>query len=70
MKTITLNVAGMSCEGCANSIRSALSQLEGVKVADISLTEKAAVLEVEDTVEASDRVSAVEAGGYEATVVA
>jgi copper chaperone CopZ len=60
MKIITLNVAGMSCEGCANSIRSALSQLEGVKVADISLTEKAAV----------DRVSAVEAGGYEATVVA
>ncbi|UCC83145.1 MAG: cation transporter [Gemmatimonadota bacterium] len=68
MKTITLNVTGMSCEGCANSVKSALSQVAGVEVADVYLAEKKAVLEVEDTVEATDLVGTVEAAGYQATV--
>lgn len=68
MKTITLNVTGMSCEGCANSVKSALSQVAGVQVADVNLAEKKAVLEVEDTVEATDLVGAVEAASYQATV--
>lgn len=68
MKTITLNVTGMSCEGCANSVLSALSQVEGVHSADVSLDQKTAVLEVEDTVQATDLPGAVEAAGYQATV--
>ena len=68
MKTVRLNVTGMSCEGCANSVRSALSQVEGVHSADVSLDKKTAVLEVEDTVQATDLVGAVEAAGYQATV--
>jgi copper chaperone CopZ len=67
MKTITLNVTGMSCEGCADSVRSALTQLEGVQSADVSLDEKKAVLAVEDTVQATDLVGAVGAAGYQAT---
>jgi copper chaperone CopZ len=68
VKTITLNVTGMSCDGCANSVRSALTQVEGVQVAEVSLDQKTAVLEVEDTVEAADLVGAVESAGYQATV--
>lgn len=68
MKTITLNVTGMSCEGCADSVKSALSQVEGVHNVDVSLAEKTAVLEAEDTVKPTDLVRAVEAAGYQATV--
>lgn len=68
MKTITLNVTGMSCEGCVNSVKSALSRLEGVHKADVSLADKQAVLEVEDAVDATDLVGAVEAAGYQASV--
>jgi copper chaperone len=68
MKTITLNVTGMSCEGCANSVKSALSQVGGVHATEVSLDEKQAVLEVEDGVQAADLVGAVTAAGYEATV--
>lgn len=68
MKTITLNVTGMSCEGCANSVKSALLQLTGVHKADVSLADKKAVLEVEDTVQSADLVGAVEIAGYQAVV--
>jgi copper chaperone CopZ len=68
MKTITLNVEGMSCEGCTNSVKSALSQLAGVHKAEVSLADKKAVLEVEETVDAADLVGAVEAAGYQAAV--
>jgi copper chaperone CopZ len=68
MKTITLNVTGMSCEGCANSVKAALSQLAGVHKADVSLADKTAVLEVEEIVDAADMIGAVEAAGYQASV--
>lgn len=68
MKTVTLSITGMNCEGCANSVKSALSQLAGVHDADVSLAEKKVVLEIDDTVEATDLVGAVEVAGYQATV--
>jgi len=68
MKTITLNVTGMSCEGCVNSVRNALARFEGVHNAEVSLDQKTAVLEVEDAVQTADLVAAVEAAGYKATV--
>ena len=36
MTTITLAVDGMSCEGCENSIQSALGALDGVSAVDAS----------------------------------
>jgi copper chaperone CopZ len=68
MKNVTLNITGMSCEGCANSVKSALLQLEGVKKAEVSLADKEAVLEVEEIVDATDLIAAVEAAGYQASV--
>jgi copper chaperone CopZ len=68
MKNVTLNITGMSCEGCANSVKSAVLQLEGVKKAEVSLADKKAVLEVEEMVDATDLIGAVEAAGYQASV--
>ncbi len=42
MKTVVLRVSDMSCEGCVNAVRSALSRVEGVQTADVSLTRKTA----------------------------
>lgn len=38
-------VEGMSCNGCAKSVKAAFSNIEGVSNVDINLDEKQAVLE-------------------------
>lgn len=68
MKNVTLNITGMSCEGCANSVKSALLQIEGAKKAEVSLADKEAVVAVEESVDATDLIGAVEAAGYQASV--
>ncbi len=37
MKMITLSIAGMTCQGCANTVTAALAGVEGVRRADVSL---------------------------------
>jgi copper chaperone len=39
-KTITLNVSGMTCQGCASSVEKALQKVDGVKEAKVNLSEK------------------------------
>lgn len=36
MKTATLNIEGMHCDGCAQSIKALVEREEGVKAADVS----------------------------------
>lgn len=38
-------VEGMSCNGCANSVKAAFSQIEGVSAVEINLEEKKAALQ-------------------------
>ncbi|WP_423190447.1 heavy-metal-associated domain-containing protein [Alkalibacterium sp. f15] len=38
-------VEGMSCKGCANSVKAAFSNIEGVSQVDINLDEKEATFE-------------------------
>lgn len=40
MKEIILNVEGMSCEGCENRIKNAVSNIEGVESVEASHQEK------------------------------
>lgn len=40
-----VKVAGMSCNGCANSVKAAFSQIDGVSDVKIDLDEKQATLE-------------------------
>lgn len=66
-KTVELNIEGMTCDGCANTITKSLEKTEGVSEADVSLEEKKAV--VKYTGEDNEAlVKAVEKVGYKATI--
>ncbi len=68
MKKITLSIAGMSCQGCANTVKGALAGIEGVRRADVSLEQEQARLVLEDAGSVDDLVSAVQEAGYEASL--
>ncbi len=68
MKKITLSIAGMSCQGCANTVKGALAGVEGVRRADVSLEQKQARLVLENAGSVDDLVSAVQEAGYEASL--
>ncbi len=68
MKKITLSIAGMSCQGCANTVKGALAGIEGVRRADVSLEQKQARLVLENAGSVDDLVSAVQEAGYEASL--
>lgn len=40
----TVTVEGMSCQGCAKSVKAAFAQLEGVQQVDVNLETKEATL--------------------------
>jgi len=65
----TFDLAGMTCEGCQETIFHAITDVPGVKRASVSLDEtKAWVVSDLDRAVSSDAiVAAVKAKGYEAT---
>lgn len=64
MRKVTLDVEGMTCEGCASAVESALSGIEGVRRADVSLEAGEARIVAEDELAVADLVAAVEGAGY------
>jgi copper chaperone CopZ len=64
VNTVTLKVNDMSCEGCVNAVKSALSRVKGVEAADVSLQEKTARVVYGDSVSAEDLMAAVSGAGY------
>ncbi len=68
MKKVTLNVSGMTCQGCANAVQAALSDVTGVRRADVSLEQKRARLVLEDTGSVDALVAAAQRAGYEAAL--
>ena len=68
MKKITLSIAGMSCQGSANTVKGALAGVEGVRHADVSLEQKQARLVLENAGSVDALVSAVQEAGYEASL--
>ncbi len=68
MKKITLSIAGMSCQGCANTVKGAIAAVEGVRRADVSLEQKQARLVLEDAGSVDALVSAAQWAGYEASL--
>ena len=69
MKSVTLSVPDMGCGSCVDKVKKALLDIEGVAIAEVSLEEKHAVVEAEDSVSAEELAAAVEVAGYGATVV-
>jgi copper chaperone CopZ/predicted peroxiredoxin len=58
-------IEGMSCQGCADSITSALTQIPGVHSARISLQDKRAVVLAQESQVPTERIlAAITAAGY------
>ncbi len=65
MKQITLSIAGMSCQGCANTVKAALAGVEGVRRADVSLEQRRARLVLESGGSVDALVVAAQRAGYD-----
>lgn len=65
MKSVTMQVEGMHCQGCATAIRARLASQPGVIAAEVSFDEgRARVLYDPKVGEAQQLVEAVQALGY------
>lgn len=62
---LVLAISGMTCGGCANTVKRLLSGVDGVTAVDVDLAKGKA--EIAGTACASDLIAAVEAGGFDAT---
>lgn len=61
-----ISIEGMSCGHCVNHVKTALLEdMNGVKSADVSLEEKQAIIEVEDSVTDENIKSVIEEVGFE-----
>ena len=68
MQTATLNIHGMSCNGCVQSVKNALLRSAGVSDAQVSLEEmKAQVTFDEHQTSPAALANAVSEAGYEAS---
>ena len=66
MKTETMKVIGMSCGGCAINVAGALKAVDGVSDASVSLEEKQATVEFDETRTSIEQLkSAIHHAGYE-----
>ena len=69
IKTVKMSVDGMTCQGCVNSVQTALTDREGVVDCSVSLSENLAVVAYDPgKVSEKDLLAAVETSGYRATV--
>ena len=68
MKTVELNVSGMSCGHCVDTVRSALAAVHGVADAEVSLADGRARVSAQDEAKEDAFVQAVERVGYRATL--
>ncbi len=68
MKTVTLTVEGMHCDGCASNVQSLLGRQNGIKKASVSYQDKEARALYDPQVITEDQlVSIIERGGYQVT---
>lgn len=68
MQTATLNIDGMTCNGCVQSVKNALLRSAGVSDAQVSLEEKKAQVTFDEQVTTPAALAnAVSEAGYEAS---
>ncbi|AEV68799.1 copper chaperone CopZ [Acetivibrio clariflavus] len=66
MEVKTLNVEGMSCSHCENSVKKAVGALEGVAKVDVDLNGKKVTIEFDPAKVTVDNIkSAIEDQGYD-----
>ena len=65
MQTEILNIASMTCGGCASTVTRALVAVDGVHDVQVSLSEKKSVVQFDEIFTSPDKLKqAVEAAGY------
>lgn len=65
MNTLTLNVTGMSCMGCVNSVKNLVTTLPGIDSIDIDLASGRVVIAHDAALsDAATIRSVIEDGGY------
>jgi mercuric ion binding protein len=68
-RTLTLSVPGMSCGTCPITVKKALSKVEGVSKAEVSLEKKEAVVTFDDAkAKVEALLEATKNAGYPSTV--
>ncbi len=71
MKTVKLDIDGMTCGSCAASVTSALQKVEGVRNVQISFEQKGGTVEFDSSKVAEAKiVEAVNASGFKAQLAA
>lgn len=66
MKTLTLSVGGMTCGGCANSIKKSVGELSGVSSVDVDLSSNQVAVIYDDNQLGQDAiVEAIEDAGFD-----
>jgi len=69
MQHITLNIDGMTCNGCVASVTKILQGVDGVASATVGLADKRAEVTFDATKTSVDAlIAAVEDGGYDASL--
>ncbi len=67
-QTCVIKVNGMTCNGCASKIKSALENIEGIKSAEVSLASRSATVVYDDAVVNQDKmIKTVDDLGYKAS---
>lgn len=69
MMSITLSVPDMKCDGCASAVESALTKLDLVKRADVSLDSKTVTVDLDDGGTIEPLIGAIAAAGYSASPI-
>lgn len=59
MKTIELNIKGMTCSGCKNSVERVLNRQEAVKKAIVDLDKEKAMVSFDETLLSVDEMIAI-----------
>jgi len=63
------NIGGMTCEHCVETVTNALGAIPGTKSVDVSVEQKTATVDYDDSVaKPDDFIEAVNIAGYEASL--
>ncbi|OIQ79743.1 copper chaperone CopZ [mine drainage metagenome] len=66
MDMVTLQIAGMACGGCANTVKQALLELPGVAGAEVSHADASAIVSYDpDRVTLEQMRNAIVSAGYQ-----
>ena len=66
MKTLDLQITGMTCDHCASTLQQVLGQISGVRSATVSYSARQATVALDAGVQAETLIKAIQAKGFDA----